>query len=123
MVYLTVGVTFLFSAKIHMEILIIMAKKFDGVIEAVRYKNGQITLVRAFERRGAAFSDWILMDRKELLERLKDGKKFMVGKRKELWAGTFELGKPVQVISHDGKDFISTSDHADRDELEQAPVF
>ena len=27
-----------------------MAKKFDGVIEAVRYKNGQIEVVRAFER-------------------------------------------------------------------------
>ncbi len=34
-----------------------MAKKFDGVIEAVRYKNGQIAVVRAFERRGTTFSD------------------------------------------------------------------
>ena len=51
-----------------------MAKKFDGVIEAVRYKDGQIDVVRAFERRGAAFSDRIMIDRKELLERLKEGK-------------------------------------------------
>ena len=100
-----------------------MAKKFDGVIEAVRYKNGQIVVVRAFERRGAAFSDRILMDRKELLERLKDGRKFIVGQRREFWAGTFDPGKPVQVISRDGKDFISTRIDADRDELEQAPVF
>lgn len=101
----------------------VMAKKFDGVIEAVRYKNGQIVVVRAFERRGAAFSDRILITRKELLERLKDGKKFVVGKRKELLAGSFDEGKPVQLISHDGKDFISTSNAAERDELEQAPVF
>jgi len=100
-----------------------MAKKFDGVIEAVRYKNGQIVVVRAFERRGAAFSDRILIDRKELLERLKDGKKFVVGKRTELMAGTFEEGKPVQIVSRDGKDFITTSTTADHDELEQAPVF
>ena len=100
-----------------------MAKKYDGVIEAVRYKNGQIVLVRAFERRGAAFSDRVMMDRKELMEKLNDGKKFIVGKRKELFAGTFEEGKPVQVVSHDGKDFISTSAQTDRDELEQAPVF
>ena len=100
-----------------------MAKKYDGVIEAVRYKNGQIVLVRAFERRGAAFSDWVMMDRKELLEKLNDGKTFIVGKRKEFFAGTFEEGKPVQVVSHDGKDFISTSTQTDRDELEQAPVF
>ena len=68
-----------------------MAKKFDGVIEAVRYKNGQIVVVRAFERRGAAFSDRVLVDRKELLERLKKGQKFVIGKRRELMAGTFEV--------------------------------
>lgn len=100
-----------------------MAKKYDGVIEAVRYKNGQIVLVRAFERRGAAFSDRVMLDRRELLEKLNDGKKFIVGKRKELLAGTFEEGKSVQVVSRDGKDFISTSAQTDRDELEQAPVF
>lgn len=100
-----------------------MAKKYDGVIEAVRYKNGQIVLVRAFERRGAAFSDRVMMDRRELLEKLNDGKKFIVGKRRELLAGTFEEGKPVQVVSRDGKDFISTSAQTDRDELEQTPFF
>jgi len=100
-----------------------MAKKYDGVIEAVRYKNGQIVVVRAFERRGAAFSDRVMMDRRELLERLKDGRKFIVGKRKELLAGSFEEGKPVQIVSRDGKDFISTNEQSDRDELEQAPVF
>lgn len=100
-----------------------MAKKYDGVIEAVRYKNGQIVVVRAFERRGAAFSDRIMMDRKELLERLKDGRKFILGKRKELLAGTFEEGKPVQLVSLDGREYISTREQADRDDLEQSPVF
>jgi uncharacterized protein YjhX (UPF0386 family) len=106
-----------------METMIVMAKKFDGVIEAVRYENGQIVVVRAFERRGAAFSDRIMIGRKELMERLKDGKKFVVGQRTQLMAGTFEAGKAVQVVSRDGKDFIATSATADHDELEQAPVF
>jgi hypothetical protein len=100
-----------------------MAKKFDGVIEAVRYKDGQIEVVRAFERRGAAFSDRILMPRRELLERLKDGRKFVVGKRKEFLAGTFETGQPLQVVSRDGRELISTRGDAEHDELEQAPVF
>ena len=100
-----------------------MAKKFDGVVEAVRYKNGQIVVVRAFERRGAAFSDHVLIDRKELLDRLKDGKKFITGKRKEFLAGTFEQGKPLQLSSRDGREFVSTRDNADHDELEQVPVF
>jgi hypothetical protein len=100
-----------------------MAKKVDGVIEAVRYKDGQIEEVRAFERRGAVFSDRILIPRAKLLERLKDGKQFVVGQRKEFFAGTFETGKPVRVVGPGSGEFISTRGDAECDELEQAPVF
>jgi hypothetical protein len=100
-----------------------MAKNVDGVIEAVHYKNGQIQAVRVYERRGATFSDRILLTRKELLERIKKGRQFVIGKRKPLLASTFEEGKPVQVLSRDGKEIISTRKEADHDELEQAPLF
>jgi len=100
-----------------------MAKKFDGIIEAVHYKNGQIVTVRAYERRGSAFSDRMLIDRKDLLERVKNGRQFVVGTRTEFLAGTFTTGKTVLVVSRDGKDFLSTSGQSDRDELEQVPVF
>ena len=100
-----------------------MAKKFDGIIEAVHYKNGQIVTVRAYERRGTSFSDRVLIERKDLLERIKSGKKFMTGTRKELWGGTFDEGKSVQLVQRDGKEFIATRDGANQDELEQVPVF
>lgn len=100
-----------------------MAKKFDGVIEAVRYKNGQIEVVRAFERRGSTFSDRILIPRRELLARIKEGRNFVAGQRRQYLASTFETGKTVQVVSRDGKEFISTRGDAERDELEQVPVF
>ena len=101
-----------------------MAIKFDGVIEAVRYKDGQIDIVRTFERRGAAFTDRIMLDRKEFLDRLKKGKKYLVGKRKEFLAGSFDVREElVQVLNRDGRDIISTRAGADHDELEQAPVF
>jgi hypothetical protein len=101
-----------------------MAKKFDGVIEAVRYKNGQIAVVRAFERRGSAFSDRILLDRKEFLERLKKGRHYVIGRRQEFLAGTFEVqDKPVRLLGPDGREIISTHPDADHDELEQAPLF
>jgi hypothetical protein len=101
-----------------------MAKKFDGVIEAVRYKNGQIEVVRAFERRGAAFTDRIMLNRKEFLDRIKKGKKYVIGKRREFLAGTFDVQeKPVQVVDRNGTEIISTRAEANQDELEQAPVF
>lgn len=101
-----------------------MAKKFDGVIEAVRYKNGQIEVVRAFERRGASFSDRVMLSRQEFLERLKKGKTYVIGRRRELLASTFDVQeKAVQVLDRDGREIISTRREADHDELEQAPVF
>ena len=96
----------------------------DGVIEAVRYKDGQIEVVRAFERRGATFSDRIMVARNELLERLKKGQKFVIWTRRDFWASTFDIQeKPVQVVDHNGKEIIATSTDAKHDELEQAPVF
>lgn len=100
-----------------------MANKYDGVIEAVRYKNGQITMVRVYERRGAAFSDWILLDRKTLSERLQKGMQFMTGSREDLLAGTFKVNKPVMLVNQNGREWIATRENADRDELEQTPFF
>ena len=100
-----------------------MAKKVDGVIEAVRYKDGQIEVVRAYERRGAAFSDRLLLSRKELVDSLKKGRKFVTGARKEFMAGTFEQGQAVQVVTRDGREFIATHADADHDNLEPAPFF
>ena len=98
-------------------------QKFDGVIEAVRYRSGKIDAVRAYERRGATFSDHILIDRKTLFERLKNGKRFVTGQRKEFWASTFEVGKPVLLVGEDDKQVMTTRTEAQRDELEGVPSF
>ncbi len=98
-------------------------QKFDVVIEAVRYKNGKIDVVRAYERRGAAFTDRVLLDRKSLLERLKAGKHCVTGQRKEYLGGTFDIGKPVTLAGQDGKQVVTTGPNADHDELEGVPAF
>jgi hypothetical protein len=98
-------------------------KKFDGVIEAVHYaRNGQIDFVRAYERRGTSFSDRVLLDRKTLLERLKAHKRFVTGERKLLLASTFESGRNVNLVTHDGREFVSTRAEATEDTLEGVPV-
>jgi hypothetical protein len=102
-----------------------MAKKFDGVIEAVRYnRNGQISLVRVYERRGVTFSDRVLLDRKTLSERIKEGMVFVTGQRKEYWGSTFETGKQVKLTTSNGKDYLRTGEPSfQKDELEETPAF
>jgi hypothetical protein len=100
-----------------------MAKKFDGVIEAVRYENGQIAMVRAYERRDASYSDRVLLDRQTLLERLRKGQRYATGSREELRASEFKIGKSVLVVKRDGSDLLATRENATRDELEETPFF
>ena len=98
--------------------------RFDGVIEAVRYKGGKIDMVRAYERRGATFSDRVLLSRKTLIERIKQNKRFVTGERKQLMASTFEIGKSVNLLDRDdARQIISTHDQSEQDELEGVPAF
>lgn len=96
--------------------------RFDGVIETVRYRDGKISLVRVHERRGAAFGDHVLLDRQTLLSRLKQGKRFFTGRRKEFWANSFEIQKPVLLLQRNGKEIIATHPDATQDDLE-LPLF
>jgi len=102
-----------------------MAKaKFDGVVEAVHYKpNGEVDWVRAYERRGPTFTDHILINRQSLIERLKAGKKFMVGKRIRFNASTFEVTSPVRVLNQAGKEILVTGvDRVEGDRLDGVPL-
>ncbi len=102
-----------------------MAKpKFDGVVEAVHYKpDGRVAWVRAYLRRGPTYSDWLLLDRQALIERLKSGKRFVVGRRVLLKASTFEVTKPLQVLQKNGQEILVVGEvQADQDCLEGVPV-
>lgn len=97
--------------------------KFDGVIEAVRYRGGKIDVVRAYERRGPTFSDHVLLDRKTLIERLEKGRRFVTGQRKELMGSTFETGKAVSLEGQNGRQVITTRPPSEQDVLEGVPAF
>jgi len=97
-----------------------MPTRFDGVIEAVRYApDGKIEVVRAYERRGAVFSDHVLIERAALLGQLKSGKKFVTGKRKPNLGGMFETGASIVLAG----EVISTGPGTDHDVLDAVPVF
>ena len=102
-----------------------MAKlKYDGVVEAAHYeRDGQLVWVRAFERRGATFSDWVLIPRQELVKRLKAGKKYYAGKRIEFKASTFEVTAPLRLVKQSGSEYITSGEpRPGVDNLENVPV-
>ena len=95
--------------------------KIDGVIEAVRYlSGGRIAVVRAYERHGVVWSDHILLERKDLAERLKENKRFVIGERKVYLGSVFETGPVVQFA---GEHIVTDGQTATRDLLIGVPVF
>ncbi len=97
------------------------AKKPDVIVEAVRYApDGQIQFVRAYERRGAVWSDWLLLDRASLLERLKSGKTVLAGRRKQYLGNVFETGAPLRV---NGQAITLADRPSSQDNLADVPIF
>ena len=100
-------------------------EKYDGIIETVRYSaDGFIKIVRIYERRGPTFSDRILLSRQDLLGRIKEGKKYLTGKRIPYLASTFELYNPVSLVKWDQTEYLVTqTSSAAGDDLGSLPVF
>ncbi len=95
--------------------------KIDGVIEAVRYTpGGTISEVRTYERRGAVWSDHIILDRAELVARLAGGKKFVTGQRKPFLGSVFETESPVHIA---GEHVLSGAQSGARDLLVGVSIF
>jgi len=102
-----------------------MAKpKYDGVVQAVRYDDqGQVLWVRAFLRRGQAWSDQIILKRIALIELIKSGKRIVVGERTKFLGATFETADPVTVVKVNGHEVLVTGDtQAKKDSLAGVPL-
>jgi hypothetical protein len=99
-------------------------KAADIIIEAARFKpNGQVDFVRAYQRRGATYSDCVLITRNELLEQLLTGKAVATGQRMHLMASTFKKITPVRVVPSAIRIIITSGNHGTaQDELPGTPI-
>ncbi len=79
--------------------------------------------VRAYERRGPTWSDVVLLDRENLLDRLMKGKRFFVGKRQKYQASEFELGDPILLLKRKSGALIVVGNNkkAEKDALDSLP--
>ncbi len=83
-------------------------KKIDAIVEAVRYdESGQIEFVRIYKRIASTYADHSLLKRAELVERLKNGERFLTGKRQEHMGATFETGAELRLV---GNSTVQTAD-------------
>lgn len=102
-----------------------MAKpKYDGVVQAVRYDDqGQVLWVRAFLRRGQIWSDYIMLERDALIEKIKSGKQIVVGERIPYFGSTFKTTEPIKLVKANNHEVIVSGDtQAKSDSLEGVPL-
>jgi hypothetical protein len=102
-----------------------MAKqKYDGVIEAVHFTpDGQVAWLRGYERRGLIFGDRVMFDRATLVERLKAGKRFMVGQRKADLGSVFEVNQALRLVHSGDQEYLVVGEAAaSQDRLDGIPI-
>ena len=101
-----------------------MAKvKYDAVIQAVHYTpDGLVDWVRVFQRNGPVWTDFVLLNRQELIDALKSGKIFMAGKRVQYMAGTFEVTEPIQLKENGTEILVVGSGEGKGDSLKGVPT-
>ncbi len=102
-----------------------MAKiNYDGVVEAAHYKpDGQLDWLRVYERRGAVFSDRILLSREAFIRQLKAGKRYRVGERILNLGAMFNVSQPIHLYTQDGNQVIVVGNNqAKKDQLEGVPI-
>jgi hypothetical protein len=88
-------------------------QKFDGVIEAVRLTpEGLLVTARAYLRRGPTYSDRLLVDRDEIVDRLRSGQKWIIGKRCQYLASTFDSIASLKLIEIENRDIIALDKQA-----------
>ena len=98
--------------------------KFDGIIEAVHFEEeGTVSWVRAFLRRGPTWSDLTLINRDELVDQIKSGKRFVSGKRVDYMGTTFETSDAVNLVEKNKHPILVTGDiQSENDRLEGIPI-
>jgi hypothetical protein len=99
-------------------------KKYDGVVEGVRYTpEGKVKLVRVYLRRGTTWSDLMLMTREDFISVLKTGKRMVAGKRVDFMGGTFDVSDAIQLKGNNGQENIYITQPGSSDNLEGIPLF
>ncbi len=99
------------------------SKKIDAVVVGVRYlEDGSVDWLRAYERRGPAWSDWKLFRRAEVVKRLQAGETWVTGERLRFQGGTFETRDPLRLLQSGDRQAIVIGSDSEHDDLRGVPL-
>ncbi len=100
------------------------SRRADVVLVDVRYvpEGGHVRVARGYERRGDVWSDLVILDRAELVDRIRRGRRIFTGRTKDL-PGDFEILSPVSVDREVEALRVESSDLGDGREELGLPVF
>ena len=99
-------------------------QKIDGVLECVHYDaNGRLETLRVYQRRGAAFSDRMLLTRADFIQQLKLGRKYVAGQRIPYMGSSFDTGPAILLAGKPGAEVIvQGSSPTEKDSLPDVPI-
>jgi len=85
---------------------------------------GFVEQVRLYERRGAVFSDRILLNRDDFVRRIRTRKIFVTGKRKPYLGAVFETRLQIHLTGPAGKEMLVAGNApSGNDHLEGVPEY
>jgi len=94
--------------------------KITAVIDSVRYlPDGGIDVVRLYERRGAVWSDYLLLSRIDFIKRIRKGK-ITAGSRKPFLGSDLNLGIPIH---YEMDVFFTGNQRGKSDFMDGVPIF
>jgi hypothetical protein len=102
-----------------------ISRKVDVVIVAARYDmaSGRLAQAQAYERRGAVWTDVLLLDREALMARLRARRKVYAGAPKAEVPGDFTVRGEIHLQGTNGRAWLALGNtRVERDEL-GVPVF
>jgi hypothetical protein len=101
-----------------------MTEKYDFMIEAIRMSHsGQLEAARLYQRRGASYSDRIILTRPQLLEQLAAGKRIAAGSRQHRLASTFTVSAEIIRYGKEKPVLCLAEETASADHLPGIPFF
>jgi len=99
-------------------------KDFDLIVIAARYQaeDGLLNIAQAYERRGPIWGDVKLLERSQIVELIKSGRRIVIGSLAEL-PGDFDVIGSLNLLAENGSERLVVGEGTPQVDELQVPLF